>query len=314
MTARTCTSLLVTGAAGYLGRLLLERLTGTRTLVGLDVREVPAAERLPGVVYATDDVRSKDLKDLLERHAVDTVAHLAFVVNEVGADRQREYEVDVLGTRNVLEACLAAAVRKIVVTSSGAAYGYHADNPVPLRETDPVRGNEAFAYAHHKRLVEEMLARWRAEHPELEQLVLRLCAVLGERTANLITALFEAPFVVDVVSSRTGFCFVSDQDVVTCLVRGIESDVTGIYNVAGDGTVSMREIAKLLGKPRIALPAGVLRAAFGLGRRLGVSRYGPEQVPFLQYRPVLCNEKLKAELHVPRPSEEVFRDFVRAHA
>ena len=53
--------------------------------------------------------------------------------------------------RNVLDACLTHEVRRIVVSSSGAAYGYHPDNPEWITEDQPVRGNEEFAYADHKR-------------------------------------------------------------------------------------------------------------------------------------------------------------------
>lgn len=312
--------MLVTGAAGYLGRLCVERLAAEPgpigSIVALDVRAVPAADRAPGVHYATADVRSPDLAELLRRHAVDVVAHLAFVVAEVGVDRELEYAVDVLGTRNVLDACLDTGVRRLVVTSSGAAYGYHADNPVPLRESDPLRGNREFAYSHHKRLVEEMLARAREEHPELEQLVLRLCAVLGERASNPITALFEKRWVTGVAGARSAFCFVWDQDVVECLVRGVRGPATGVYNVAGDGTLTLREIAGILAKPYLPLPATLLRAVLWAGHRLGLSRYGPEQVPFLQYRPVLANDRLKARFgYVPgRSSEQAFRDFLAARA
>jgi UDP-glucose 4-epimerase len=62
------------------------------------------------------------------------------------------------GTRNVLDACVAHGVKHLIVSSSGAAYGYHADNPAWLTETHPLRGNPAFAYSDHKRQVEEMLA------------------------------------------------------------------------------------------------------------------------------------------------------------
>ncbi len=56
--------------------------------------------------------------------------HLASVVTP-GKDSSRalEHAVDVGGTRNVLAASVAHGVRRLVVTSSGAAYGYHADNP-----------------------------------------------------------------------------------------------------------------------------------------------------------------------------------------
>ncbi len=66
----------------------------------------------------------------------------------------------------------------------------------------PVRGNEEFAYAHHKRLVEEMLADARREHPKLEQVVLRVGTVLGPNLENQITALFRRPRMIRVSGSE----------------------------------------------------------------------------------------------------------------
>jgi UDP-glucose 4-epimerase len=67
----------------------------------------------------------------------------------------------------------------------------------------------------------------------------------------------------------------------------------GIFNVAGDGVLGVHELAKRLGKPVLEIPASVLKAALGIAKPLGLSRYGPEQVRFLQYRPVLDNTALK---------------------
>jgi UDP-glucose 4-epimerase len=316
---RRARSVLVTGASGYIGRLFLERLASSedapRTIVAVDVRPTPPADRLPGVQHATEDVRSPQLAELMREHGTDTVVHLAFVVTPgKESTRELQYSVDVLGTQNVLDACLAAKVEKIVVTSSGAAYGYHADNPIPLTESEPLRGNEEFAYSHHKRLVEEMLARYREEHPELQQLVFRVCAILGERASNQLTALFERPFVLDVPGSRSGFVFIWDEDLVGCLLRGVHAQAAGVYNVAADGEMSVREIARILEKPYLPVPAGVLRALLRVLHPLGLSPYGPEQTTFLQYRPVLSNERLKSEFgYRPRLStEEVFRHYLRA--
>ena len=81
-------------------------------------------------------------------------------------------------------------VERVVVSSSGAAYGYHADNPAWLTEDDPVRGTDTFPYSLHKRLVEEMLAGYRESAPQLEQVVLRIGTILGETVDNQITDLF----------------------------------------------------------------------------------------------------------------------------
>lgn len=313
-------SILITGAGGYIGRQLVAWLARDVSrfdrIVATDVR-LPAPEaRAPGIVFVEADVRDPRLADLLREHAIDTVVHLAAIVTPVaGMPPDFEYSVDVLGTRNVLECCVAAGVRKFLYTSSGAAYGYYEDNPPLLVETDRIRGNDAFSYSRHKRLVEEMLAGWRVEHPELKQLILRPGTILGESVSNQITAMFERPFVLGIRGSDSPFVFIWDHDVVGCLVRGLEEDRDGIYNLAGDGVVTMPEVARRLGKPYVAVPACMLRGALAVLHPLGISPYGPEQVDFLRYRPVLSNARLKSEFgYIPeKTSDEVFDLYMRSH-
>lgn len=317
---RAARAVLVTGAGGYIGRQLVETLAASRatieTLIALDVRETPPERTLPDVVHVTADIRDSGLEDLLRQHAIDTVVHLAAIVSPgKQSSREFEYSVDVIGTRNVLEACIATAVDKLIVTSSGAAYGYHADNPVPLCEDDPLRGNPEFAYADHKRQVEEMLARYRRDHPELRQLIFRPGAVLGDHVSNQITDLFQKPLLLGVAGSDSPFAFVWDRDVVACLGKGIREDATGIYNLVGGGTTSLPAIASRLSIPFVPLPAWLLRGALALLRPLGISQYGPEQVEFLQHRPVLSNARLISEFgYTPElRSDEVFDRYVRGH-
>ena len=304
---------LVTGAAGYLGSQLLQSLVAKHSeasegLMAMDVR-LPGTGGDPAVTWIQRDVRDEGLAEVLTLHRIDTVVHLASIVSPgKGSTREFEYSVDVLGTRNVLEACVTAGVRRIVVTSSGAAYGYHADNPDWLTEEHPLRGNEEFAYSHHKRLVEEMLAEFRSTHPSLEQVVFRVGTILGATTRNQITALFERKRPIAIQGAASPFVFIWDQDVVGCLVRAIEGGPTGVYNVAGDGTMTIEEIAAAMGKRCLTLPAPVLQAVLAIAKPLGLSRYGPEQVGFLRYRPVLDNRRLKEVFgYVPRKtSHEVF--------
>ncbi len=310
-------SVLITGAAGYLGSQLLAALASSQVavrIIAVDVRDIAADRRFPGVEYYQADVRSVALAELFKNRAPEVVVHLASIVTPgKHSNREFEYSVDVLGTENVLKACLAAGVGKIIVTSSGAAYGYHPDNPTWIAEDWPVRGNESFAYAHHKQLVEKMLARWRTEHPELKQVVLRIGTILGETTHNQITDLFEKPRLIAVRGSASPFVFIWDQDVVGSILHAISTDKIGIYNVAGDGALTIREIASRLGKSCVVLPAWLIKAALAVLKVLRLTQYGPEQVDFLRYRPVLDNRRLKEEFgYVPRKtSSEVF-DFWRA--
>jgi UDP-glucose 4-epimerase len=183
-----------------------------------------------------------------------------------------------------------------------------------LREDDALRGNEQFAYSDHKRQVEEMLASYRTEHPELKQLIFRPGTILGEHVSNQITAIFERKVVLGVRDADTPFVFIWDRDVVACLVKGIREGRSGIYNLAGDGAVKLAEIAGIIGKRYVALPAWLIVGVLGVLKPLGLSRYGPEQVDFLRYRPVLSNQALKAEFgYTPRlSSREVFDLFWRS--
>ncbi len=98
--------ILITGAGGYIGRLLGERLVRGHSVLGLDVRVAPGLpfECLQG------DIRDPSLADLLRERGIDTVVHLAAVLEDSG-DRARDYDIDVNGTRNVLDACLSAGWR-----------------------------------------------------------------------------------------------------------------------------------------------------------------------------------------------------------
>ena len=321
-------SVLVTGAAGYVGRLVVEALARVRAepgsspplekIVATDLRPLPRSALRDGVVFERLDITDRDrLRALLETHAVDVVVHLAAVVTpRPGDSREMQYAVDVEGTENVLSACVEAGVKKLVYTSSGAAYGYHADNPPLLREDDPLRGNEVFAYAWHKRLVEERLAVYRADHPELEQLVFRVSTVLGPTVHNQITAMFERPVVLGLRESDTPFCFVWDRDVVDAICGGVLGDATGTFNLTGHGVMTLREIAAGMGRRYVALPARVVEKGLALLERAELAPYGPEQVAFLRHRPVLDNDKLVHELgFVPqKTTREVFELYRSSRA
>ena len=301
---------LITGIGGYIGSHLAQQLVESCEVSGIDLRAQPA---LP-CPQTQMDIRDPALAALLRRDRISHVVHLAAVLEDSG-DRQRDYDIDVNGTRNVVEACLASGVRHLTVTSSGAAYGYHADSPAWLDEQHPLRGNVEFAYSDHKRQVEELLADYRARAPQLQQLVLRPGTVLGANTRNLITNLFARKRLLAIRGSDSPFVFIWDQDVINIIREGVLGNRTGIYNLAGDGALPIRRLAELLDKPVLTLPAWVLRLALRMGRWTGLGRYGPEQIDFLRYRPVLANRRLKEEFgYTPlKTSEQTFLYYL-AHA
>ncbi len=306
---------MVTGGAGFLGSRvtgLLSDHPGVDVVLSGDLRD----SEVPGVVSVEVDVTDpRGLPELLRHHRVDTVVHLAAIVNP-GRDVQGEFRVDVQGSSNVLAACVEAGVRRLVVSSSGAAYGYHADNPDWIDETDPLRGNDEFPYSRHKRMVEEMLAAARTTHPALEQVIFRIGTILGPTVRNQITALWDAKRILHIAGSDSPFVFVWVDDVAAAMVRAaLGEGPAGIYNVAGDGALTVPQIARRLRKPLMTIPAPLLAIALAIGSALRLTDHGPEKIRFLRYRPVLRNDRLKEEFgYTPRlTSAEAFEEYLRTH-
>ena len=309
---------LITGGNGFIGRTVLrtfhQHAERFSCILSLDLQPPAPHQQLPSVEYLALDIRSPQIESILHQHGVQVVVHLATVMPGARKDeRELAYAVDVEGTRHLFEACIAANVQQFVYISSGAAYGYHPDNPEWLSETDPLRGNRDFAYAYHKRLVEDLLAQYRRSHPQIRQLIFRPGTVLGREVNSPISRFFEKRIILGLTGSTSPFVFIWDEDVANCILQGVLEQKTGIYNLAGDGALTLREIARLMGKPYCALPAGVVRIALRILRYLGLTRYGPEQVNFIRYRPVLSNRRLKEEFgYIPRfSSETAFLEFLQ---
>lgn len=306
---------LVTGGGGFLGSHVAAALAAREDVELVVSADVRAGTPRDGIVDELLDVTDADaIAPVLRAHRIDTVVHLAAIVNP-GRDVELEYRVDVTGSAQVLAACVETGVRRIVVSSSGAAYGYHPDNPDWIDEDQPLRGNDAFPYSRHKRLVEEMLASYRDAHPELEQVVFRIGTILGPTVRNQITALWDGRRLLRIAGSDSPFVFVWVDDVAAAMVRAATDGPAGIFNVAGDGRMTVPEIAARLGKPLLVLPAWALSAALRIGRTLRLTEHGPEKVPFLRYRPVLANARLKDVFGFApsRTSAEAFEEYLATH-
>ncbi|MBH0009929.1 SDR family oxidoreductase [Salinibacterium sp. SWN1162] len=312
---------LVTGGTGFLGTSVVAGLAASDAIdcvVSADIRAPNPGVRLPGVLYERVDVTdAPDLPELLRRHEIDTVVHLASIVNPGKSTTvTQEFAVDVEGSRAVLDACVAAGVTRVVVSSSGAAYGYHRENAEWITESEPLRGNDDFPYSRHKRMVEEMLAELRESAPQLTQTVFRIGTILGPAVDNQITALWDGKRVLKLTGSDSPFVFIWVDDVVEAMVRAASGGPAGVFNMAGDGKMTVREIAAALGKRLIIIPPWLFSVALTLGHALKLTPHKRAQVKFLLYRPVLDNGALKSTFgFTPRKtSREAFAAYLEARA
>ena len=307
----------ITGGAGYIGSRLvdfLSRRSDTEKIVVCDI----ASPRgyVPKTEFERIDVRDRDaVRATLERAKPDALVHLAFILNP-SHDEALMYDIDVNGTHNVLEAAAAAGTQQVLVTSSGVAYGAFPDNPIPLTEEDPVRGVSAFSYARDKTESDRICQLWAAKYPERTMTIVRPCIVFGPNVNNYLVRLWtKQPFAADPGTLDNDIQFVHEDDVVEAMTELLVGRHGGAFNVAGDGFMSSRECAEMIGSPIRRMPERAYRSLARMLWNVRLSEAPPGSVDFALYPWIVSNEKLKRETGwSPRyTTRETFEITMRAH-
>jgi nucleoside-diphosphate-sugar epimerase len=278
----------VTGASGYLGRKVLERLGNEADIsrvIGIDVREPSFSTR--NLEFYRADVRSTELAEIVQ--GCDAVVHLA--TND-STDAEETYDVIVGGTRAVTDAVARAGVVKLVFVSSVAVYGAHPDNDYPLTEHSSVRPSRENAYAVAKAEAEELVEYFAQSHPDVMVTTLRPAWICGPSMPTARAALVDSPLRVAIVGYDAPVQAVHEDDAAGAIAFALANDLRGIYNLCADDWVDRPD--ELLGQRRVTLEADRARKLLQGGSRLGLSPLVPADIPGLMYPQVMSNEKLRA--------------------
>ena len=156
-------NILVTGAAGYIGSIAVEKLKekGYRVFV-VDNLSIGRESHLEdGVPFFREDVGNKEaMVNILLDNKIDVIMHFAAfaLVGESVTDPDKYFQNNIIGTLNLLSAMQQTGCRKIIFSSTCATYG----NPqkLPLTETHPI--NPINSYGFSKRVIEQSL-EWCAQ-------------------------------------------------------------------------------------------------------------------------------------------------------
>lgn len=283
---------LITGGAGFIGSAIARRLLADGHAVRIfDNLETGSLANVPAEAeFVAGDVRAP-LAVARAARGCDAIAHQAAMVSVVLSVDQpsRCYDVNVVGTRNVLEAARQAGCQRVVLASSAAVYGNAPG--LPKREVLPPRPESPYA---ESKWLNEVDARYYGGYMGVETVCLRYFNVFGPRQrpdspySGVISIaarqlLAGATFTVFGTGAQTrDFIFVDDvaRAVTAAISRpGLTHEV---LNVGRGERVSLLELLRLLGeavgcKPRVrfaeARPGDVLHSLADvsrLGRLLGV--------------------------------------------
>jgi nucleoside-diphosphate-sugar epimerase len=307
-------SVAITGPTGAIGQPFIRALERTRDvarIVGMARSPFdPTAHGWKKTTYRRGDVVDPRAVKALVKDA-DVVVHLAFVIMGSLEESRR---VNLSGSRNVFEAATAAGAKRLIYASSVAAYGFHKDNPQPLREDHPARGTDAHYYSAQKAEVEALLAEIAAESstdvyvfrppivagPDASILIDNIpYTQISERLPASVLALLEGVPILKPVLPDPGvpFQLVHHDDVAQALKAAVLGrGKPGVYNLAGPGQLTMSQLADELGWYSIPVPELAVDALAEIVARLSFLPAEAQWINALREPVIMDTAKARKEL------------------
>ena len=304
----------VTGPTGEIGKTFiraLEQAEGVGEIRGMARRPFdPESFGWERTRYVQGDILDRAAVDELVAGA-DVVVHLAFIIF---GDARETRTINLEGSRNVFAATAAARARRLVYTSSVAAYGFHTDNPVPLTEDVEPRGSESLYYSAQKAELEGALVEALAEG-DTEAYVFRPSIVGGPHSPALVdhlpyvqaAAALPAPVrrLVEAVPTPAPVLpdfgvplqVVHAEDVASALVSAVLGHgKPGIYNLAADGELTLADIAREMGWNSVRLPHTAIDLTGLIAERLPFTPAGVQWLQALRTPVLMDTSRARAEL------------------
>jgi UDP-glucose 4-epimerase len=325
----------VTGASGEIGKPFisaLERIPDVGRVVGMARRPFDHGRyRWEKFEYRRGDILDRDSVEALVEDA-DVVVHLAFVI-VAGRDDSRE--INRIGSRNVFEATVAAGAKRLVYTSSVAAYGFGSSLPELIDEEVPARGTGRHPYSADKAEVEEELEEVLAGS-DTDAYVFRPCIVAGPEATLLLDmipllaigqkipgplrwALGRAPALRPVLPDPgVTFQLVHHDDLAAAMCAAtIGLGEPGVYNLAGPGKLTVSDVADELGWHAVSVPAPPQIAVGAAAEAVSHLAFLPPEAAWIETirRPMLMDTaKARTKLHwMPHhDARETLRETIAA--
>jgi nucleoside-diphosphate-sugar epimerase len=303
----------VTGPTGTFGFGLVPLLQDddrVSRVIGIARRPFdPASHGWSKMEYRQGDVRDQDaLREAFS--GAEVVVHLAFLI--VGGTRETTRAINVEGTLNAFRAAADAGAERFVYASSVAAYGFHRDNPVGIREDWPTRGADRLFYSQEKAELEHLLEAEAADHPEVDLYLLRPSIVLGPHAVGakeLLPAPLAAlgrrlygrvgklPVPIPALVPDIPMQFVHEDDVGQALhLCVVGAGPPGAYNIAADDVLSALDVARELGIVPVKVPGGATHAAARTVARLPFLPPVAEWVEAASHPAVMDTTKAREQL------------------
>lgn len=241
--------ILTIGGSGFVGSFLIKELNDLK-VNNLDKNPSPFFNDITKIV----DIRNVD--DIIISKDTKCVVLLAAEHRDDITPKSLYYDVNVQGTKNVLNAMDKAGIKNLIFTSSVAIYGLNKNNPCEAHPEDPFNH-----YGKSKWEAEQSIKNWFLNKPKGKSVtIIRPTVIFGERNRgnvyNLLRQISSGKFLmIGKGSNKKSMAYV--ENIVAFIKNRIEFNESGlkIFNYADKPDFSMRQLVNAIeNKMNISIP------------------------------------------------------------
>lgn len=310
------TTVLVTGIGGVLGSLVAGILATQSRMRVIGVGRVAPEQTPADVEVRVCDMSGETLLTMLRASHVDTVVHLDIS----GEEEALPYEIpgrgNVYRAIEVLGACHAAGVKRIVMRSSTLVYGARPEAPTFLPETAPLSGGAPAGLLQDYIEIERLVADFKARHPDMRIIMVRCAPVTGNGVRSPVVQFFSrrpAPVLAG-FDPRVQVLHTHDAAVALALAT-LNDQVDGAFNIAAHPPLLLSQAILIAGGQPLPLPALVFQIASFLDPVRSLIGTLPFPIEYLQYACVGDIRHAARELHwePQRGPDETLREVAADH-
>jgi len=271
---------LITGIAGGQGRLLARRLTQSCKVCGVDRVGWEGAPR--GIQVHEVDLRKKKFEDVIRTELPTAIVHMG-MVRHFRTSGSIRHDVNVRGTKQLLDHCVNHGVQNLVVLSSSYVYGAFPENPYYMDEDSPLSASRSYPEIRDLVEVDTLASAFLWRYPHIRTCVLRPVNVLGHYVHSMIAGYLRQTRTPTVMGFDPMMQFIHEEDVSEAIALALEQGLQGVFNVVGPGEVPLHTAIRESGGRALSMPEFVMRPLFARLFKLGLIPYPAGAIDYLKF-------------------------------
>ncbi|MCP4502320.1 MAG: NAD-dependent epimerase/dehydratase family protein [Deltaproteobacteria bacterium] len=284
--------MLVTGAAGGLGRLVCRMLHRDFEVIAVDRRPFP--DRPKDVTHLRVDIRRKSAQKEVRKHKPDAIVHLGVMHNP--HKKGGAFHFNLEGTTQLLRMAEKLEVRKLIFLSTANLYGPSATTSGFMTEEAPLLAGGRSPEIRDLISLDMMIQSFFWKRPETETVILRPVHIIGAHLKNAPSIYLSKDTIPTLMGFDPMLQLIHESDVVRAISKALQPGSRGVFNITGGTGAPLSRVIQARNKKQLPMPGPLFKRFLRRAFSYRLTNFPPSEIVHLKYSCLVDDDRAKKEL------------------